>query len=233
MSRDARLLNIGLWNLADDEGRLQELPNAIIGEIFPTDDDVTTVVLREWLGELQVAGMIVRYSIDGEDYIQCHDFGDHQVINKPRPSELPPPPEPKATDSGTAPVELRDYSRGEEEGKRNKEWNGRGRDRPPLATDEERALTFTLIGAFASLAQQRFNPDNWIDRVVPCLRSNPDLTEADHLAIIRFNLENPWWTDSPTPAVLYSEPATFEGAVAKWRGRKPSSRKYASQGQAA
>jgi hypothetical protein len=89
VSRDARLLNIHLWNLADDEGRLQELLQWIIGEVFPTDEDVTTVVLREWLEELQVAGLIVRYEVDGEDYIQCHDFLNHQVINKPRPSEIP------------------------------------------------------------------------------------------------------------------------------------------------
>lgn len=37
VSRDARLLNIHLWNLADDEGRLQELPQWIIGEAFPVE----------------------------------------------------------------------------------------------------------------------------------------------------------------------------------------------------
>lgn len=89
VSRDARLLCIHLWNLADDEGRLQELPNAIIGAVFPEDDDVTPVVLREWLGELQVAGLIHRYEVDGERYIECHDFRDHQVVNKPRPSDFP------------------------------------------------------------------------------------------------------------------------------------------------
>jgi hypothetical protein len=91
VSRDARLLNIHLWNLADDEGRLQELPQWIIGEVFPTDEDVTPVVIREWLGELQVAGLIIRYEVDGEGYIQCHDFNSHQVINKATPSEIPPP----------------------------------------------------------------------------------------------------------------------------------------------
>jgi hypothetical protein len=89
VSRDARLLNIHLWNLADDEGRLQELVQWIIGEVFPEDEDVTPGVLREWLSELQGAGLIARYEVDGERYIECHDFGDHQVINKPRPSNIP------------------------------------------------------------------------------------------------------------------------------------------------
>lgn len=89
VSRDARLLNIHLWNLADDEGRLQELPQWIIGEVFPTDEDVTPVQLREWLGSLHDAGLIARYEVDGERYIQCRNFTEHQVINKPRPSEIP------------------------------------------------------------------------------------------------------------------------------------------------
>lgn len=93
VSRDARLLNIHLWNLADDEGRLQELPQWIIGEVFPTDEDVTPVVLREWLGSLHDAGLITRYEVAGEAYIECHDFRAHQVINKPRESLIPAVPE--------------------------------------------------------------------------------------------------------------------------------------------
>ncbi len=115
VSRDARLLNIHLWNLADDEGRLQELPQWIIGEVFPTDEDVTPVLLREWLGELQGAGLIVRYEVDGEAYIQCHDFNDHQVINKPKASEIPAPPAGEE-ESGSAPVLVPDDSDPEVEG---------------------------------------------------------------------------------------------------------------------
>ena len=99
VSRDARLLNIHLWNLADDEGRLQELPQWIIGEVFPTDEDVTPVVLREWLGSLHDAGLIVRYEVAGEAYIQCHDFGAHQVINKPKTSLIPAVPDGYGTNT--------------------------------------------------------------------------------------------------------------------------------------
>lgn len=87
--RDARLLNIHLWNLADDEGRLQELPQWIIGEVFPTDEDVTPGVLSEWLVSLHSAGLIVRYEVDGERYIQCHGFTEHQKINRPSKSRIP------------------------------------------------------------------------------------------------------------------------------------------------
>lgn len=121
VSRDARLLAIHLWNLADDEGRLQELPRWIIGEVFPADEDVTDEVLRGWLSELAGVGLIQRYEVGGEHYIQCHDFTDHQAINKPRDSELPAPP-PERAPSRTAPVAVPEASHGEGKGR---EWKGR------------------------------------------------------------------------------------------------------------
>ena len=126
VSRDARLLNIHLWNLADDEGRLQELPRWIIGEVFPADDDVTPAVLDGWLSELADVGLIIRYEVEGELYIACHGFTDHQAINKPRPSELPAPPDnPKP--SRTAPVALPEDSHGEGNG------TGNGRETTPTS----------------------------------------------------------------------------------------------------
>ena len=121
VSRDARLLNIHLWNLADDDGRLQELPRWIIGEIFPADDDVTPGKLVRWLEELQGVGLIVRYEVDGERYIYCHDWHEHQSISHPRPSELPAPPSPE---------ELQEASRKAPGGN----GTGKGREEQPLSS---------------------------------------------------------------------------------------------------
>lgn len=91
--------------------------------------------------------------------------------------------------------------------------------------EEEHQLTFSLIRAFAVEAQQRFTPENWIEFVVPCLRAHPELTENDHLAIIRANFREPWWEGPPTPAVIYSRVSVFERALALWRGGGPQKRK--------
>lgn len=123
VSRDARLLNIHLWNFADDEGRLQELPNSLIGDIFPTDSDVTVAVLYEWLTELAEAGLIIRYEVNGENYIQCHDFADHQVINKAKPSDIPPA-DAESARYRTTTVQLPDGSRPEVEGEEEREEEG-------------------------------------------------------------------------------------------------------------
>jgi len=129
VSREARLLNIHLWNLADDEGRLQELPQWIIGEVFPTDEDVTPVVLREWLQELSDAGLIVRYEVEDERYIQCHDFLDHQVISHPTKSIIPAPqagaglpPEPSVDPPGGPVESLRPEVEVEREEEMEVEW---------------------------------------------------------------------------------------------------------------
>ena len=141
VSRDARLLNIHLWNLADDEGRLQELPRWIIGEVFPADDDVSPDVLRSWLDELEEAGLITRYEVDGERYIACHDFTGHQAINKPRPSELPAPPV-RPSHSSTAPVAVREDSHGEGNGTGNREGKGK-----PLSPNGDRAAQVNTVFA--------------------------------------------------------------------------------------
>lgn len=129
VSRDARLLNIHLWNLADDEGRLQELPQWIIGEVFPTDEDVTPGRLREWLQELSDAGLLARYEVDGERYIQCHDFRDHQKISHPTESLLPALQEGLRVvteDSGNAPGQPVESFSPERKGKE-EEKEGKGK----------------------------------------------------------------------------------------------------------
>lgn len=130
VSRDARLLNIHLWNLADDEGRLQELVPWIIGAVFPGDEDVTPAVLRGWLEELERVKLIIRYEVDGERYIQCHDWDDHQRIEKPKDSDLPPPPngpvEPIRDESGNDPGNIQDESPLERKGR--EQGTGKGRE---------------------------------------------------------------------------------------------------------
>lgn len=91
VSRDARLLNIHLWNLADDEGRLPDLPNWIAGSAFPCDTDITTDLVNGWLTELEDSGLIVRYRVEKQPLIQVHDWHDHQKINRPAPSQYPAP----------------------------------------------------------------------------------------------------------------------------------------------
>jgi hypothetical protein len=189
VSRDARLLNIHLWNLADDEGRLQELPQWIIGEVFPTDEDVTPELLREWLGSLHDAGLIVRYEVAGERYIQCQNFTEHQVINKPRESEIPAPDAGKV-DSSTTPVVLPEDSHPEREEER--EGNGRGK-----GTSESEIHDAPLSRLLASLVEENTGKrpsigKGWLDaeRLLQ-EKDGRELGEAERL--IRWTQANEFW----------------------------------------
>lgn len=91
LSRDARLLFVGLITMADDEGRLRAPTAGILGHVFPHDDDAVTF-LATWLDEIVTAGLILRYRNNDKPYIAFRHWRRHQKINRPTKSTLPPPP---------------------------------------------------------------------------------------------------------------------------------------------
>ena len=89
MSRDVRMLFIGLWNLADDFGRFRAHPSLVKGEIFPYDDDAD---VAGWLLELVKAGVVVLYTVNGQRYGFVRNFAEHQKIDRRAASRIPPAP---------------------------------------------------------------------------------------------------------------------------------------------
>jgi hypothetical protein len=84
----ARLLFIGLWNFADDDGRMVYSPKRIKMQVLPNDD----ADAAELVGEIRRAAMVDVYVVDGVEYLQICNFAKHQKIDKRRASSLPPPP---------------------------------------------------------------------------------------------------------------------------------------------
>lgn len=70
----ARLLFAGLWCLADRAGRLEDRPKRIRAEVQPYDDGS----VDDMLAELQAAGFVLRYQVDGQRFIQVVNFEKHQ-----------------------------------------------------------------------------------------------------------------------------------------------------------
>ena len=91
LSPMTRLLFIGLWLLADREGRLEDRPGRIKGELFRYDD-ITKDDVDAMLGELDQRGFIQRYQVEQDSYIQVTNFAKHQNPHiKEKPSEIPAP----------------------------------------------------------------------------------------------------------------------------------------------
>lgn len=86
LSHADRLLFIGLWCLADREGRLEDRPKRIKMELMPMDDyDVST-----GLKALESLGFIARYVFDGQGIIEVSSFSKHQSPHgTEKDSELP------------------------------------------------------------------------------------------------------------------------------------------------
>lgn len=87
VSRDARLLFIGLITMADDDGRFRALPSVIAGHAYPYDEDALKKI-GKWLEELQSADLITLY---GAHYGVFPKWEKHQRISHRTPSILPPP----------------------------------------------------------------------------------------------------------------------------------------------
>ena len=82
----ARLLFPGLWMLADREGRIEDRPKRIKGEIFPFD----AVEVEPLLAELTQWGFIQRYVADGKRCILIKNFVAHQCPHSTeKDSDLP------------------------------------------------------------------------------------------------------------------------------------------------
>lgn len=92
-----KLLFIGLWTLADREGRLEDRPVKIRAQLFPYDPeaDVEGMLcsLALEVKEATRTGFIVRYEIEGKRYIQIRAFKAHQKPHHKEPlSVIPPTP---------------------------------------------------------------------------------------------------------------------------------------------
>lgn len=123
----ARLTWIGLWTHCDDQGRTKDNVKLIKAAVWPLDN-VSLRDVEEDLATLADHGRIVRYQVGGRRYLAVVNWHEHQKINKPTPSRIPPPPkdggpppnpdpEGLTEDSGSTPGEVTEPSGKPPEGK--------------------------------------------------------------------------------------------------------------------
>lgn len=93
LSRDARLLYISLWNLADEHGRVHGDTRYIKGHCLPYDDDLSLAAVDGLLRELELASRVHRYEVDGDPFLFLPKLASHQRLEPTKvPSRLPEPP---------------------------------------------------------------------------------------------------------------------------------------------
>lgn len=86
----ARLLQVGIINHADDQGRIKAHPAYLRSQIFPYDD-VTIGDVQKWLQLITQNGTAIVYEVDGKEYLQLVKWWDYQSLQYASPSEYPAP----------------------------------------------------------------------------------------------------------------------------------------------
>jgi hypothetical protein len=92
---DARLtlFFVGLWQVADDAGRLRLDSRLIRADLDPFDSKFGgTEGIEALLAQLVRQDRLLPYEHDGERLALIANFARHQKINRPTPSRLPAPP---------------------------------------------------------------------------------------------------------------------------------------------
>jgi hypothetical protein len=91
----ARYIFPGLWMLADREGRLEDRPKKIKGELLPFDGQDIEPLLAELAGKMDAQGVpfIVRYQNSAGRFIQISKFSTHQTPHYTEKASVIKPPD--------------------------------------------------------------------------------------------------------------------------------------------
>ena len=91
LSLMGRLLFIGMFSNADDEGRGIANPVFLRSIVFPYDEDIKGDDINNILAEINVKMSVEIYSCDGKRYYQLTNWDKWQKVDKPKPSLFPAP----------------------------------------------------------------------------------------------------------------------------------------------
>ena len=89
LSTLAKLVFIGLFSLADDEGRGRANPMYLKSSLFPYNEDMRSADIEKTLSEISSNMSVVFYSCNGSNYYSLLSWYNFQRIDKPTSSQLP------------------------------------------------------------------------------------------------------------------------------------------------
>lgn len=81
------------------------------------------------------------------------------------------------------------------------------------AVEHEHASS--LLDLFNELAGKSFSGKSWRESIIRRMREHPEVSLAEHQALVRFQFEHPWWKNEPTPGVIWGNDRVFDRTVNK------------------
>lgn len=212
VSAEAALLAIGLLNISDDEGYFKANPKLIEADIFPLRElsSTTTGMIKE----LTDIGYIELFDgSDGKKYGYVNNFTKHQVISKPKPSEIKGLKK-KESNSSTSPVLVPSGKEGKGKGK---EGERKGKDLMSATTDDAKIILAFLNEATTS----KFKPvATNINLIKARLNENHSVDELKEVVLMKTaEWQGGKMEQYLRPATLFNAEKfnQYVGGLAKWR----------------
>ena len=147
LSMLAKLLFIGMFSMADDEGKGRAKPVYLKSIIFPYDDGMRIIDVEKALSEIGSNMSVTFYAHDENYYYRIDSWDKWQRVDKPQPSKIPEPqafdgdsgmiPESVENDSVLKEIKRKEVKRREERGNENNGARPRAREvfRPPAVEE--------------------------------------------------------------------------------------------------
>ena len=89
LSTLAKFVFIGLFSLADDEGRGRCNPIYLKSTLFPYEEGIRSADVDKTLSEISSNMSVVFYSCDGSSYYSLYNWNTWQKIDRPSESKIP------------------------------------------------------------------------------------------------------------------------------------------------
>ena len=89
LSTLGKLVFIGLFSLADDEGRGRSNPVYLKSTLFPYEESIRSADIDKTLSEISSNMSVIFYSCDGSNYYWLYNWNTWQKIDKPSESKIP------------------------------------------------------------------------------------------------------------------------------------------------
>jgi hypothetical protein len=131
----ARLLLIGMFSLADDEGRGTGGASYLKSIVFP-HDEISKPKMAKALKTIKGTISVTYYDKDGQEYYQFDNWKKWQRVDKPKKSLLPPPPFHSGIDSKNDSGMILDNGKSDSLLKEKKEKEEKSREAEASAREE-------------------------------------------------------------------------------------------------
>lgn len=167
LSTLGKLIFIGLFSLADDEGRGRSNPVYLKSTLFPYEEGIRSTDIDKTLSEISSNMSVIFYSCDGSSYYSLYNWNAWQKIDRPTESKIPEYDEKTMQrlfdEHSTSPRRVIAPNRKEDNIKENKKNKREKKFIPPSLEEVKSYVAEKKLSVNAEQFYNYFTEGNWID----------------------------------------------------------------------